>query len=199
MGTAPIPGSDAIAVELLPQGMAVVDPDLEDEVRRYRWHLDTRTLNRPRAFMYYRKGGGSRRLYLERLVTAAPKGKFVRFLNRNTLDCRRANLAVVNLRRDTFHLDWVQRREWEIEEIASGVINPQRRREDAWRLWCEGDVADDFDTPPSTAINQHIKHHPARTRSPCEDAAVGQPGGGDNQPKGNAPSGGWSSDRHKKI
>lgn len=145
MGTATIPGTDAVAVEFLPEGMAIVDPDFEAKVSELRWRLDTKTRSRPRGFIYYRKGAGSRKLYLERFVTEAPCDKFVRFLNRNPLDCRRANLVIVDWRRELFVPDETQRAEWELEEAGPRVINPQRRREDAWRLWCERDRADNIE------------------------------------------------------
>ena len=145
MGTHTITGTEAVVVELLDGGMAIVDPELEAEVGRHCWRLDTKTRSRPRAFIYYQKGAGSRKLYLERFVTEAPNGKFVLFLNRNTLDCRRGNLVIVEWRRELFVPDEIQRAEWELEEASSRVINPQRRREDAWRMWCESDRADNIE------------------------------------------------------
>ena len=168
MGTAAIPGTNAIAIDLLPQGMASVDADLEAEVEELCWRLNPKTRSRPRAFMYNRKGSGSRRLYLERFVTKAPKGKFVRFLNRNTLDCRRANLEIVDCRRELLLPDQTKRMEWEIEEIPSGVINPQRCREDAWRMFCQGDrIADIASTPKSEMrlIWQDIREMAVEPRS----------------------------------
>jgi len=144
MAAAAIPGTDAIAIELFPQGMACVDADLGVEVEKLFWRLNNKTRSRPRAFIYHRKGSGSRRLYLERFVTKAPKDKFVRFLNRNTLDCRSANLEIVDSRRELLLPDQTQRTKWKNEEIASGVINLQRRREDAWRIFCQGKEISDI-------------------------------------------------------
>ena len=131
---------DARPIDLAPRGMAIVDPEVEDVFARFAWQLDERTYQRPRAFMWNTKGlvpGYPKKLYLERLVSKAPKGRYVRFLNLNTLDCRRANLEVVKWRRDTFLHDRWQREQWALEEIMGG-ISPQRRRLDAWLLWCEG-------------------------------------------------------------
>lgn len=72
----------------------------------------------------------------------------MRFLKKNTLDCRRGNLEVVKTRRESFALDWEQWRRWDVEEAYTSAINLQRRREDAWRMWCEGyevDKNDDID------------------------------------------------------
>ena len=118
----------------------IIDPDVEDVVARFTWRLDDRTHLRPRAFTWNTHGllpGFPEKLYLERLVTKAPQGKYVRFLNLNTLDCRRANLEVVMLRSDTFLHDRHLRDQWESREVMVQDV-PQRRRLEGWRLWCEG-------------------------------------------------------------
>ena len=131
---------DAITVSLEPRGMAIVDPELEDIVARLSWRLDARTYQRSRAFTWNTKGlltGFPKRLYLERLVMKAPEGKYVRFLNLNTLDCRRANLEVVKWRKDTFIHDRWQRHQWELQQTLGQEV-PQYRRLETWRLWCKG-------------------------------------------------------------
>jgi len=122
---------------------AVVDRDVYDSglLRRGSWRLNDRTCYRPRAYtpnhrVRYRGFPGT--LYLERLIANAPIGKFVRFKNGNTLDCRRANLQLVDQRSDVARDDCQQRVAWRYEEMTTGVISPERRRTDAWRLTCEG-------------------------------------------------------------
>ena len=93
--------------------------DTREEFEGYPWRLDTTTTNRPRAFAWVprkKPGKGSRKLFLEKLITKVGFKGFVRFRNGNTLDCRRANLERVA-------------NEWEITEGQRGCpISGQSRR-----------------------------------------------------------------------
>lgn len=126
------------------KAFAVVDTDLWEalHLRRGDWRLDAKTAGRPRAYTPNSTGrfrGFPERLYLERLISNAPQGKFVRFKNFNTLDCRRANLEVVDWRSEVWREDVERRHQWETDEVApNGRATANRLLVDAWRHWCHG-------------------------------------------------------------
>lgn len=70
--------------------VALIDADLYLKLARYRWIISPYGPYRYRTF-----AGKQRREYLSHVVTAAPRGRMVRHLNQNKLDCRRANLLVL--------------------------------------------------------------------------------------------------------
>jgi DNA-directed RNA polymerase specialized sigma24 family protein len=130
---------EALTLDLIDKGRAIVNVDFRERGGdRLTWRLDTKTPQRPRAYTYDIAGGRHRRLYLERFVTNVPPGKFVRFRNGNTLDCRRANLEVVDRRSEIMAHENARRQAWALEEVNAFKACPQRRRIEGWRLWCEG-------------------------------------------------------------
>lgn len=88
---------------------AIVDRVLLPSVSQAQWRLCTTTRGRPRAFTYAKTDMGTRKLYLERLVSNAARGRFVKFRNGNTLDCRTGNLEVVKERVEVFREDAVRK------------------------------------------------------------------------------------------
>lgn len=126
------------------KAFAVLDQEVWESglLRNGDWRLSAKTRYRARAYTPNDPAKYPvfpRRLYLERLITGAPLGKYVRFKNSNTLDCRRANLDVVDQRSDVARHDVERRKEWMLDEQARyPSIIPERRRVDAWRLVCLG-------------------------------------------------------------
>lgn len=70
---------------------AIVDRDDLPTVAVHTWHLTTGG----QAATYVRSADGKRKkLHLARLILEAEPGQWVRFRNRNRLDCRRENLEL---------------------------------------------------------------------------------------------------------
>lgn len=71
-------------------------------------------------------------------MTKARIGRYVRFRNGVTLDCRKANLEIVKWRSAVALIDQQRRMDWKVEEAGGFKTSPQRRRTEAWLMWCEG-------------------------------------------------------------
>lgn len=79
--------------------LAVVDADLFDELNRYAWKVKWNGRGKAvYAVRNAREGGRVVTLRLHRVVLGVPSGSpgDVRFMNKDTLDCRRANLKHCN-------------------------------------------------------------------------------------------------------
>ncbi len=77
----------------LTQGyVAKVDEADYDRLKRYEWHAH---VSRP-GLIYARANVGGRRVYLHRFILGAGKGQVVDHINRDGLDCRRANLRITD-------------------------------------------------------------------------------------------------------
>jgi hypothetical protein len=78
----------------VPQGWAVVDPDLIDELNEYRWVLMREYAARA---VWNGKGRSKHNVYLHRWVMGLEPGdpRVVDHINRDVLDNRRANLRVI--------------------------------------------------------------------------------------------------------
>lgn len=78
---------------MLTNGQAVlVDDDILQHIYCNEWYASKSGNN-----YYARRRKGRLLVYLHREIMQTPRGYRVRFINRNTLDCRRDNMANVKM------------------------------------------------------------------------------------------------------
>lgn len=82
------PQPDSVTIPLINGGTAIVSPEDYPEAIKFVW-WQCRIKNR-----VYARDKANR--YLQRLVKPGEPGQLCVFLNNNTLDCRRENLALVD-------------------------------------------------------------------------------------------------------
>jgi hypothetical protein len=89
-----------IKIHVAPDQYALVDQADAELVKKYRWRLVTRGKND--VYIYGKRVGFNKvqSVNLARLIAGAKGAETVTFRNKNSLDCRRKNLQVVDLRTD---------------------------------------------------------------------------------------------------
>ena len=78
--------------------VTIVDDDIYDSLLKYRWR-SIRVRNKIFAIrsMVGKDNTWKENIFLHRDILKAPRGKYIRHLNGNTLDNRKENLIIINL------------------------------------------------------------------------------------------------------
>ena len=81
-----------VSSKQLPDAVAQIDAEDVERVSRYRWRAFTSLANPNNPYCQNRSTGET--VYLHRFIIGAKRGQVVDHINRDSLDCRKANLRI---------------------------------------------------------------------------------------------------------